>query len=172
MVVNHLFVVPSDNTLAYLEQQTSGCPFTIDLSKVFVTVAFTTAAIEPDSSQIYLAEMGNLSLFPNLNLGGSSLILPLVSNSLQQANFDISETEGDAFDILYSPHLTLVETMPPNRRYIKSWINSLSGIFKADGRPLEFGNETVESIELSSPLDEGYLNYQQAMVQHIQSMAR
>lgn len=175
MRVNHLFVVPDQTTLDYFKQQVSGCPFAIHPEDFRVTIAITEHDVEPHPDAYYLAKAGMMELFPNIQMVdgspqavGSSLILPLLSIDMVKAEAEIG---GNPFNTLYSPHLTVVEHTPPLKNYIRSWINSLSGIFLRAEIPFVFVNETVETIDLDIMPSLGFIQDQTDKVNTLREQA-
>jgi len=157
MICNHLFVVPTVETVEYFSRIISGCPFAIHPEKFKVTLMVTQDEIEPDPTIVYQAKPGNTRLFYNPSLRGSSLIMPLISPQMVLEHGSMME-QGvtPAFDTFYSPHLTMVDAVPPMKKYVRSWINSLSGIFRNEDLILEFSGETVETVEFPMPPDYYY----------------
>jgi len=167
MIVNNIFVVPDEGTLDYFNRQFSGCPFRVIPEEFRVIVASSPHSIVPDPDRTYVAQAGNMKLFPNTANGGSSLILPLISFGLMKANAEYYEASSPAYPTIYSPHIVIVENMPPLRRYIKAWINSLSGTFRNEVGRLGFGNETLETVEVEHIPSYGYLLEQEAIVKEL-----
>ena len=169
MVYNHVFLVPSPDTKAYFARQFSGCPFAVHVDQFRVSLAISPDTLDPSFLEdfVFVAEAGSMRLYPNPSMGGSSLILPLVAPSMQSANAALLESARPAYDLIYSPHLTIVEQMPPLKRYIKAWVNSLSAVFRNEPIYFEFMNPTLEAVDFPYPPDEYYLREQEAIVQHL-----
>ncbi len=175
MIGYELFVVPSPETLAFFQQSFSGCPFEVRPENFRVTIATTIEPPEPKDT-VYYCRAGSMKLYANAtNQGGSLLLLPLVSaddpkHSMLEHNRAIVQECGSAYDLMYSPHLVVVEHLPPLRNYVRGWINSLSGVFHNSQHVFTFSNETVECKELD-PIPNSFY-YLQEVASIVEMMQR
>jgi len=157
MICNHLFVVPTDETIEYFNRNISGCPFAIHPDQFKVTLMVTKDELDADPTAVYQAKAGNTRMFYNPAVRGSSLIMPLISPELVLEHGKLMEQgTNPVFTPFYSPHINMVDAVPPLKKYIRGWINSLSGIFRNDPTILTFTGETVEVVDFSFPPDYYY----------------
>src|SRR5271163_5001474 len=83
MYVNQLIVLPDDQTLNYLRQIFSACPFDIDFHKMSVEVNSATQEMEADTSRVYVAEAMSMNIWYDSATQSTSLLLPLRSPALE-----------------------------------------------------------------------------------------
>jgi hypothetical protein len=150
MQVNELLVIPTQETLEYLAQTMSACPFDMDLTKAHVTLNMSQSPMEPDSDRLYKATAGSLGIWYDQSTGYSSLILPLVSESM---NARVAELRADAPCPFYGDHwfafMVLVADFPPSSRRYSRFINSVSdSLAMAQNAPLFFDAELVRTTEV------------------------
>lgn len=152
MQVNELLVIPTQETLEYLAQTMSGCPFDLDLTKTYVTLNMSQAPMEPDPDRLYKAIAGSLGIWYDQSTGYSSLILPLVSESMIER---VSEVRAEAPSPFYGSHwfafMVLVSDFPPISRRYSRFVNSVSdSLATAQNAPMFFDAELVRSTEVSA----------------------
>jgi len=150
MQVNELLVIPSQETLEYLATTMSACPFDLNLTKTFVTLNLSQAEMTPDPDRVYKATAGSLGVWYDQSTGYSSLILPLLSESMIER---VAEVRADAPSAFYGDHwfafMVLVPDFPPLSRRFTGFLNSVSdSLAMAQNAPLFFDAELVRTTEV------------------------
>jgi len=146
MILNHLFVVPTDETLKYLGDMMAATPIHgLDLNNLRVSIMITADEIEAEPEKVYTAHAGSIMLQRDAEVEGTSMILPLVSEDLFNANKELQAAgvQPAFFEGWYVPHMKFISALPPMRRYIKAWINSISTTLYTQGATLTFTGEQV-----------------------------
>lgn len=167
MLVHQLFALPTDDTVQYLRNIFDACPFEIDFDGLCVELNSSAQEMEPSQEFIYTAKGGTLNLFYDSNTQQSSLLLPLVSESLALRAFELREEAPSAFyGDMYFPYLVIKRGMVNPRRHIRAFINSLSDTLAADNaQPLEFEYEVKVERDLQYVPDADYYQSRMADVQ-------
>ncbi|QDH83479.1 hypothetical protein [Achromobacter phage Motura] len=160
MVLNHLFVTPTVETLKHLTDMMAATPIHgLDLSNLRVTLFISPDEIEAEPTKVYSATPGSLVLQHDAEVDGTSLVMPLASDSMYMANRQLQEggTEPAFFGGWYLPYMKLVRALPPMRRNIRAWINSISTTLYTYQEPLYFTNEQVVAEEFTAIPDYYYM---------------
>ena len=166
MLVNRLYVVPTEETLGYLSAVMAGAPIDLDLTDFKVEITSTEDALEIDPSRTYTAQAINVNVFYDSYLQQSSLIATLVSSDLQDRAKELNQ-EGvvRAFYDWYIPYLVVRRSVPPLSRHFRTWRVSLANALCQNERPLHFTGEHVVQEELVAYPDFDYI---QAMAAELQ----
>lgn len=166
MLVNRLYVVPTDETLSYLSAVMSGAPLDIDISEFKVEITSTKGELEIDPSRVYSAQAINVNVFYDSYLQQSNLIATLVSSDLQNRAKELNR-EGvvRAFYDWYVPYMAIKRGVPPMSRHFRTWKVSLANALCQNERPLNFTGEHVETVDLLAYPD---FDYVQAMAADLQ----
>lgn len=148
MVLNELLALPAPETMLYLSQVFSGCPFDIDLKKAFLSLNISEQKMTPEPQNIYRAQAGNLGVWFDQSSGYSSLILTLVSPALQDRVTQLREQAPNFFyGEHYFPHVVMVADFPPITRRYSGFISSISESLAMSPTPLFFDAELVRTQE-------------------------
>jgi hypothetical protein len=164
MLVHQLLVLPTPDTLEYLSKVFSACPFNLDLSKLYVEVNSSQQSMVPDTSRIYSAKAGTMQVFYDQATKQSSLLVPLVSNSLQDRVHELRKTAPSAFyGDHYFPNMVVVRGMPPMAKSYRSFIASVSNtLATAEDQTLMFDAELIVSNDFNAIQDGDYYESQLA----------
>lgn len=166
MLVNRLYVVPTDETLSYLSAVMAGAPLDLDLTELMVEITSTEDALEIDPSRVYSAQAININVFYDTYLQRSSLIATLVSRDLQERAKELnSEGVVRAFYDWYVPYMAIKRGTPPLSRHFRTWKVSLANALCQNERPLYFTGEHVVQEDLMAYPD---FDYVQAMAAELQ----
>jgi len=168
MIVNQMFVLPTEDTLYYLSQIFSGCPFDIDLSLMHVEVNSSVQEMTPDPLLLYKATAGTMEVFFDTATMETSLLLPLESRSLVERCAELRQTAPSAFysnstmgEDYYFPFMVVKRNMPPRSRHYRSFINSLSNtLATTSDYPLLFEGEFIVTSDFSNVPDYDYYSSQ------------
>jgi hypothetical protein len=150
MQVNELLVIPTQETLEYLATTMSGCPFDLDLTKTFVTLNISQQEMTPEPERVYKATAGSLGVWYDQSTGYSSLILPLLSESMLER---VAEVRAESPSAFYGDHwfafMVLVPDFPPQSRRHVGFTNSVSDtLATAQNAPLFFDAELVRTTDV------------------------
>lgn len=166
MLVNRLYVVPTDETMSYLSAVMAGAPLDIDLTEFKVEITSTEDALEIDPSRVYTSQAINVNVFYDTYLQRSSLIATLVSRDLQERAKELnSEGVVRAFYDWYVPYLVIKRGTPPLSRHFRTWKVSLANALCQNERPLNFTGEHVVQENLAAYPDFDYVNAMAAELQ-------
>jgi hypothetical protein len=148
MVLNELLALPAPETLLYLTQVFSGCPFDIDLKKAYVSLNISEHEMTPQPQNVYRTHAGNLGVWFDQSTGYSSLILTLVSPALNDRVNEVREQAPNFFyGTHYFPHVVMVADFPPVTRRYGGFVNSISESLAMSQTPLFFDAELVRTQE-------------------------
>lgn len=148
MVLNELLVLPAPETLLYLTQVFSGCPFDIDLQKVFVSLNISEHEMTPEPQNVYSAQAGSMNVWFDQSTGYSSLILTLASAALNERVGAVREQAPNFFyGEHYFAHMIMVADFPPVTRRYSGFISSISESLAMSPTPLFFDAELVRTQE-------------------------
>jgi hypothetical protein len=166
MIVNRLYVSPTEDTLSYLSAVMAGAPIDIDPTSFKVEVISTEDALEIDPERVYVAQAINVNVFYDSYVQRSSLIATLVSGDLQERARELNQ-EGvvRAFYDWYIPYLVIKRGTPPLSRHFRTWKVSLANAICQSERPLQFTGEYVEQEDLLSYPDFDYISSMAAELQ-------
>lgn len=156
MHVNQLIVLPDDETLNYLRQIFSGCPFDIDFHKMYVELNSSTQEMVADISRTYVAESMSMDVWYDSATQSTSLLLPLNSPTLVARCHELrASAPSEFYGAHYFPFLVLKRYMPPMYRQYRAFINSISDTLFANQTPLVFGSEFLlpQSFEYVPDVD-------------------
>lgn len=166
MLVNRLYVVPTDETASYLSAVMAGAPLDIDMTQFKVEIIATEDALEIDPEKVYSAQTVNVNVFYDSYLQRSSLIATMVSGDLQERAKELNrEGVARAFYDWYIPYMAIKRGMPPLSRHFRTWKVSIANALCQNERPLHFTGEHVEQEDLMSYPDFDYI---QAMAAELQ----
>lgn len=128
-------VLPTPETLDYLQQVFSTCPVEINWDALHVTLGPENTNLFPSS--VYAFYPGSLDFWYNDTNGGSALVLPLYeSPKVISRAIQLGRVDSRPF------HLSLKEEVSTSRRH-HVFFNSLADSLVAECRPLKFHNEMV-----------------------------
>lgn len=166
MLVNRLYVVPTEDTMSYLSAVMAGAPLDLDMTDFKVEITSTEDALEIDPSRVYSAQAINVNVFYDTYLQRSSLIATLVSRDLQERAKELNN-EGvvRAFYDWYVPYLVIRRGTPPLSRHFRTWKVSLANALCQNERPLNFSGEHVVQENLVAYPDFDYVNAMAAELQ-------
>jgi hypothetical protein len=166
MLVNRLYVVPTEETAAYLSAVMAGAPIDIDMTEFKVEVTSTEDALEIDPSRVYTAQAINVNVFYDSYLQRSNLIATMVSSDLQDRARELNQ-EGvvRAFYDWYIPYMVIRRGVPPLSRHFRTWKVSVANAICQNERPLSFTGEHVVQEDLMAYPDFDYI---QAMAAELQ----
>ncbi|BAG41452.1 hypothetical protein [Ralstonia phage phiRSL1] len=144
MLVNQLIVLPTQDTLAYLNRVFDGCSFDIDWSQSFVEVNSSVQPMEADPTRKYTAVAGTMNVYYDSATGDNSLLLPLVSDELVERCAELRVDAPSAFyGNAYFPFLVVKRNYAPRRAHRRYFITSIADVLYADRYPLTFDAELV-----------------------------
>lgn len=166
MLVNRLYVTPTEETMGYLSAVMAGAPIDLDLSSFKVEIIATEDALEIDPDRVYVAQAINVNVFYDSYLQRSSLIATLVSGDLQDRARELNR-EGvvRAFYDWYVPYLAIKRNAPPLSRHFRSFKTTLANALCQSERPLSFTGEMVEREDVMAFPDFDYINAMAAELQ-------
>lgn len=169
MLVNRLYVNPTDDTLSYLSSLFSGSPIDLNLETIKVEIMTTQDGLEIDPSRVYVAQAVNVNLFYDSYLQQSNLMCALKSTDLQQRAFELNQ-EGvvRSFYDWYIPYFCIRRAFPPLSRANRSWRVSIANALCSNERPMTFTGEHVVQEELLSLPDFDFIETMKAelLVRH------
>lgn len=161
MIVNQLHVVPTPETLDYLNKLVSSVFLDLFPDQWRVELISTTDEIVADPTRVYRAGTSHFKPWYDQNLGTSSLILTLLSPDLFQRVQELGdEGVGSAFYETYNPHIVCIPYMPPLNSNVKRAMLSLANVFGANNTELTFTGELVSTVNIDAPPE---FNYNVAM---------
>ena len=163
MLVNKLVVIPTQETMDYLTQVFSGCPFDVDLQQLCIEINTSREPMMAQPDLVYQVIAGDMDVFYDSSVGMSSLILPVTSAALAHRFVELQDTAPHAFHRLYFPHATFVEPMPALPRHYRGFINSVASTLRSGDQPLLFDAEMVIPTNVDSPPDIDYYEVQQKL---------
>jgi hypothetical protein len=152
MQVNEMVVLPTQETLEYLASTFSGCPFDIDLTKTYVSLAYSQDEMTAQPDNLYGAKAGSMDVWYDNSTGYSSLILPLISDTLIERAEELREEAAPAFyGTHYFAFIVLVNDFPPISRRYKGFINSVSdSLAMAQDARLFFDAEIQRQVDVQA----------------------
>lgn len=166
MNVNQLFVLPAQETLDFFSAQFSGCPFDLDLSKMYLEVNSSLFDMEPLPEEVYIADMGAMDIYFDQSTMSSSLLLPVYSKSLTDRCAELRENAPTTFyGEDYFPFLVVKQNVNTLSRSTRRFIRSLSDtmVNLTDHRLLFEGEFVLQNDYATVPwLD--YYNQQRANI--------
>jgi hypothetical protein len=146
MYIHQLIVLPDDQTLNYLRQIFSACPFDLDFDQMHVEVNSSVQEMEADTSRVHVAESMSMNIWYDSASQSTSLLLPLNSPELLTRCAELRTTAPSEFyGAHYFPFLMIKRHMPPMARQYRAFINSVSDTLFAKRTPLVFDSEFVMS---------------------------
>jgi hypothetical protein len=144
MLINELLVIPTQETLRMMSAIFSACPFDLFLDRAYVVLNMSEEHMEPEPDLLYSAQAGTLNLWYDTATQMTSLILPLVSPSLNERVVAVREKAPSAFyGEHYFPHMVLAEDFPPVARRYAGFLASVGNSLAALTEPLFFDAELV-----------------------------
>lgn len=162
-VYNRLSARPTDETLEYLSNVMSGAPIDIDLSSFTVEIMTTKDKIVACPGNVYNAYATALKPWYDAYVERSSLLLSLSSEDLAMRCLELHRQGVErAFYDGYFPFMTVREGMPPLSRHFRTFILSTANTLCKNERPLQFGEEFVEQVDIIRPLNYEYYQAQLA----------
>jgi hypothetical protein len=157
MLIYQLVVLPTPETVQYLSNVFSGSPIDLDLQSFFVEINSSTEIMEADESRVYKATAGSLGRYYDSNTEETSLLLPLVSESLLARCRELREHAPSQFyGDHYFPYMCIKRNMPPMKAHRRGLINSWADTLYANHFPLMFDAEIVLHKELDNAPDLDY----------------
>lgn len=142
MQANQIVVFPDKDTTEYFKKVFASCPFDVDIDSFHVVLNETKDFVELDPNRIYTAQCGLLGYWYDEGLGGTSLILPLVSESLLIRMAELRVSNGAVFHAQPLAFMVIKSYMPPLSRAYRNFVVSVSDILLANEQPLIFTGET------------------------------
>ena len=158
MILNRLFVVPTDETLHYLKKLMVSSPITFDFDSFHVDIMSSSSEIESEPSIVYSASCDSLGIYYDSARTQASLILPLLSEDFNTRFDQLCANDITPYwDAPCKPYMTLVTNCPALKRHAKGWINSISDALVAADLRLQFTYEYAVTEEQSHPLNYDFL---------------
>jgi hypothetical protein len=153
MMLNTLYVVLEDGTREYLQRMMGAAPDGLNLDFNPKIELFTSPdTITPDKRNIYNARSITFDMWYSGHIQATSGLIVLDSPSMESRYTELlSEGQTPAWPYGYHPHYTLIPFVPPLKRHVRAWLNSISNTLAESDTPLIFGNEQVEVVEYTSP---------------------
>src|SRR6478736_3099875 len=135
MLVNRLYVVPTDETLSYLSSLFSGSPIDLNLDSIKIEIMCTQDAMEIDPQRVYTVQAFNVNLFYDSHRQASDLMCALVSADLQERVLEFNK-EGVAREFYdwYLPYFAIKRNFPPLSRVNRSWRLSIANALCTNDR--------------------------------------
>lgn len=145
VTVHQLVVLPTKDTLDYLNKVFSACPFDHDFRTIYVEINSSLTEMEPEPDNVYTARAGTMRPFYDTATQTTSLILPLFSQSLTERCAQVREYAPSAFyGHLYFPNMVVKPNMPPLAKSYRSFIASVANtLATAEDAVLIFDAELV-----------------------------
>ena len=164
-----LFVLPTEDTKAYLHKLFADVPIVIDYDALCVEIGSSIGEIKPDVSRMYRALPGQLGIWYETAVGRSSILLPLIPSPEM---CDRRTEVGDVWERQFVPYMAVTSQFN-NGPKVKPKINSISTSLVDNLPELRFTCETVlfDDAEVPSQMDfyEDYLknglNHQQTFLE-------
>ncbi len=155
MILNTLYAVLEDGSREYLQRMMSAMPEGLRIDFDPKIELFTSPdELVPNKGNIYTARSVTLDFWYDGNRQVTSGIIVLDSPSMELRYAElVGEGHTPAWPFGYHPHYTLIPFAPPFKRSVRGWLNSISNTLAASDTPLIFGDERVEAVDYSSPLD-------------------
>ena len=149
MLINQVVCFPTKETLDYLNSVFSNCPFdyNFDECRVILNESLGPAELRPNAT--YSARCGTLRYCYSDYLQSTSLILPLISDSLLARQTELRVADGSIYHPYPLAFLPLINMMPPLRNNYRTFIASVSDIFAANEQLLSFTAETQAMAEIA-----------------------
>lgn len=142
MQANEIVVFPDKDTTEYFEKVFDSCPFDVDINSFHVTLNETIDQCVIDPNRVYTARCGLLGYWYDEGLGGTNLILPLVSDDLLTRMAELRVSNGAMFHSQPLPFIVIKQYMPPLSRSYRTFVTSVANILLESQQPLVFTGET------------------------------
>lgn len=157
MLLNKLVVALSLDSKDYLKIIMASSPLEFNVDAFEVEIITTNGAFETKPSNTYKASCGTMGIWYDPSRQESSLILPLVSESLTNRFNQIYKTGSIPFWYpLYNPHLVMKFAMPGRHKHFRGFLNSISTTLATGNVPLTFDSEYAEVVDQQHPLNYEY----------------
>ncbi len=164
MQVNYLWVSLADESKQWLQQLCQSHPEVTLNWEPKVEIMTTLDPVEPEPLRVYQGAVTNFDIWYNTELGTSQGIISLDSPSLVgEHDTLIAENVQPAFSTPYVPHIVFIEYMPPSKRRLKAWLNSVATAMV--GQKLFFTNEQMEVVDRSTGFEHDYCEANQSLAE-------
>ncbi len=158
MLVNRLYVVPNEPTMAYLSSLTSGAPVDVDPSTFKVEIISTAGELDIDPDRTYHCKAINVGVYYDTTLQRSNLIVTFTSPEIQERYHELlSEGVTPEFYDFCIPHMTLRKDTPPMNRHFRTWKLQMANALCQNEKIFVFGNEHVDVENLQAVPDYDYM---------------
>ena len=142
MQANQVVVFPDKDTTEYLSKLFLNCPFDVDINSLYVVLNETREPADLQPSRVYLARAGKLDYWYDVGLGGTSLILPLISDQLLMRMAELRIASGSLFHPSPLAFMVIKDYMPPLARPYRNFVVSVTDMLLLNEQPLVFTGET------------------------------
>lgn len=153
MILNTLYAVLEDGSREYLQRMMSAMPEGLVLDFNPKIEIFTSPdPLVPNKSNVYTARTVTLGMWYSGERQATNGLIVLDSPQLELRHAElIGEGKTWAWPFGYHPYYQLMPFVPPLKRHVRGWINSINNTLASSDTPLIFGDERVEAVEYDSP---------------------
>lgn len=151
MILHEVCVLPSQETIAYLQRVLAASSLTFKLDELRLTLNVSTEyPPKIDQAGFYTAQPVDLHVWYDPASQSSQLVLLFHSESLTERALELRHEAPNPFHVNYYPHLVLIEDMPPIQRHFRAQMNSYGDTFLKDRFTFTFEGEFVFSYEAAA----------------------